>query len=77
MQHSTIFQFQLLHRILRSGSTAVLKAAGWQIEAGMPAGLEKCVLIAAPHTSNWDFVFLLKIFALVPTKAYFFYYICL
>lgn len=25
----------------------------------MPAGLEKCVLIAAPHTSNWDFVFLL------------------
>jgi len=59
MQHPTIFQFQLLHRILRSGSTAVLKAAGWRIEAGMPPGLEKCVLIAAPHTSNWDFVFLL------------------
>jgi 1-acyl-sn-glycerol-3-phosphate acyltransferase len=25
----------------------------------LPPGLSKCVLIAAPHTSNWDFVYLL------------------
>ncbi len=31
---------------------------GWKIEgAGIPAHLNKCVIIAMPHTSNWDFVY--------------------
>ena len=59
MQHTTIFRSQLLTRLLRSICTAILRADGWQIEAGLPPGLSKCVLIAAPHTSNWDFVYLL------------------
>lgn len=59
MQHTTIFRSQLLTLVLRVGCTAILKAAGWRIEAGLPPGLSKCVLIAAPHTSNWDFVYLL------------------
>jgi 1-acyl-sn-glycerol-3-phosphate acyltransferase len=29
----------------------------WKIEGGIPDGIKKCVLIAAPHTSNWDFVY--------------------
>ena len=29
--------------------------AGWRIEPPMPAE-SKCVMIVAPHTSNWDFV---------------------
>lgn len=29
----------------------------WKIEGGLPEGVNKCVLIAAPHTSNWDFVY--------------------
>ena len=29
---------------------------GWQIEGVLP-DLRKCVAIAAPHTSNWDFFF--------------------
>jgi len=28
--------------------------AGWSIKGGIPEGLKKCVLIVAPHTSNWD-----------------------
>jgi 1-acyl-sn-glycerol-3-phosphate acyltransferase len=33
------------------------KKKGWKIEGGIPSDVKKCVLIAAPHTSNWDFVF--------------------
>jgi 1-acyl-sn-glycerol-3-phosphate acyltransferase len=29
---------------------------GWKINSTMPAEVhEKCVMICAPHTSNWDF----------------------
>ena len=30
---------------------------GWKIQGGISAGIKKCVLIAAPHTSNWDFLY--------------------
>jgi 1-acyl-sn-glycerol-3-phosphate acyltransferase len=30
---------------------------GWKIEGGIPSDVKKCVLIAAPHTSNWDFIY--------------------
>ncbi len=33
------------------------KFSGWKIKGEIPAELKKCVIIAAPHTSNWDFVF--------------------
>jgi len=36
----------------------VLKLIGWRAEGEAPAH-KKCVLVAAPHTSNWDFVLLL------------------
>lgn len=32
-----------------------LRLAGWRVEGAVPEGLNKCVLIGAPHTSNWDF----------------------
>lgn len=34
-------------------SAAYLKLTGWRVEGDWPA-LEKAVLVAAPHTSNWD-----------------------
>ncbi len=31
---------------------------GWKIEGtGIPPHIKKCVVIAMPHTSNWDFVY--------------------
>ena len=31
---------------------------GWKIEGkGIPPHINKCVIIALPHTSNWDFVY--------------------
>ncbi|MGE0182402.1 MAG: 1-acyl-sn-glycerol-3-phosphate acyltransferase [Parvularculaceae bacterium] len=33
---------------------AYLKLAGWKVEGDWPRDIPKMVLIAAPHTSNWD-----------------------
>ena len=33
------------------------KLRGWKITGGIPKDVKKCVLVAAPHTSNWDFVY--------------------
>jgi 1-acyl-sn-glycerol-3-phosphate acyltransferase len=30
---------------------------GWNITQTIPAHIQKCVVVAAPHTSNWDFVY--------------------
>jgi len=39
--------------IVRWLSFAYLKLAGWKMRGDWP-GLDKAVLVAAPHTSNWD-----------------------
>lgn len=33
------------------------KLAGWKTEGDLPQNVPKCVLVAAPHTSNWDLVY--------------------
>lgn len=35
----------------------LFKLRGWKITGGIPKDVKKCVLVAAPHTSNWDFVY--------------------
>src|SRR3989304_3143146 len=37
---------------------AILRALGWRVQVTLP-GTNKYVLIGAPHTSNWDFVYML------------------
>jgi 1-acyl-sn-glycerol-3-phosphate acyltransferase len=34
---------------------------GWRIEGSLPPGAAKSVLIAAPHTSNWDLPYTLMV----------------
>lgn len=34
----------------------VLKLMGWDIEENSPVGVDQCVIVVGPHTSNWDFV---------------------
>lgn len=58
-------------RVPRSGNrlrqklgAAILRSHGWRLDVQLPDE-PKLVVLAAPHTSNWDFVFLLAgIFAL-------------
>jgi 1-acyl-sn-glycerol-3-phosphate acyltransferase len=52
--HRTIFDTPVVNTVLRTLSQVFLKCAGWKIEGALPANISKCVLIAAPHTSNWD-----------------------
>jgi 1-acyl-sn-glycerol-3-phosphate acyltransferase len=35
----------------------IFKLFGWKITHYLPDEIKKCVIIVAPHTSNWDFVF--------------------
>ncbi len=44
--------------LTRSVAASLLRVAGWQL-AGKPPDVPRCVVIFAPHTSNWDFVLLL------------------
>ena len=30
--------------------------AGWRIQDDRPAGLDRYIVVVAPHTSNWDFI---------------------
>lgn len=40
----------------------LFQMAGWKMDVNLPVGYEKCVVIAAPHTSNWDFLYSLAVF---------------
>lgn len=42
--------------MLKAISKFIFKLAGWQIQGEVPANLQKAVMIAAPHTSYWDFL---------------------
>jgi len=42
----------------RSIARTLLKMSGWRVEGSRP-DIDRYVLIAAPHTSNWDFIWLL------------------
>ena len=34
-----------------------LKIMGWKVATGFPSHIKKGVIVAAPHTSNWDLIF--------------------
>lgn len=51
-------RLSLLARLIRGAIFWYYKRQGWTEFNANPA-LRKCVVIAAPHTSNWDFVFFL------------------
>ncbi|MEY3123739.1 MAG: hypothetical protein RLZZ573_259 [Pseudomonadota bacterium] len=59
--HRTIFDTPVVNTLLRSLSVAFLKLAGWKVEGQLPEGCNKSVLIAAPHTSNWDLPYTLMV----------------
>lgn len=32
----------------------MMRLLGWKVDPQLPEGAHRCVLVAAPHTSNWD-----------------------
>jgi 1-acyl-sn-glycerol-3-phosphate acyltransferase len=59
--HRTIFTTPVVNTVLRGFSIAFLKLTGWKVEGALPPEAYKCVLIAAPHTSNWDLPYTLMV----------------
>jgi len=58
--HRTIFNTPLINTLMHWLSRLILRLLGWRIEGKAPTA-PKYVLIAAPHTSNWDFPFTLMV----------------
>lgn len=56
---------------MKSIAQWILKLHGWKVDMNIPNETERCVMIAAPHTSNWDFYFMrLAFFVLqIPLKV--------
>ncbi|MDR3370037.1 lysophospholipid acyltransferase family protein [Rhodoferax sp.] len=57
----TIFTTPVINGLFRILSVIYLKLAGWRIQGKLPADAGKSVLIAAPHTSNWDLPYTLMV----------------
>ncbi len=68
--HRTMFDTPILKTVLRWGSIITLKVLGWKTEGEIPRDLKKCVMIAAPHTSNWDLPFTLMTAFALNAKVY-------
>ena len=68
--HCTIFSTPVVNTALRGLSLAYLRLRSWTVEGSLPANAEKCVLIAAPHTSNWDLPYTLMVAFVLRLNVY-------
>ncbi|MES2317654.1 MAG: 1-acyl-sn-glycerol-3-phosphate acyltransferase [Pseudomonadota bacterium] len=71
--HHTIFETPVVNTLMRGLSSFGLRALGWRTEGLTPeqiAAYPKFVLIAAPHTSNWDFPITLMVCFVLRLKVY-------
>lgn len=59
--HHTIFDTPIVNTLLRGVSIAFLRLTGWKVVGKLPPDAVKSVLIAAPHTSNWDLPYTLMV----------------
>ncbi len=67
--HYTIFDTPVINTLMRWFSVLMLRVLGWRVEGQAPAE-PKYVLIAAPHTSNWDFPFTLMVCFALRLRVY-------
>lgn len=68
MRH-TFFDVPVLRSLLRACAVLCLKLTGWKKEGQAP-NYDKYVVIAAPHTSNWDFPISLALLLSFKIKPY-------
>jgi 1-acyl-sn-glycerol-3-phosphate acyltransferase len=68
--HLTIFDTPGVRQLMRAASRLFLKLNGWTVEGTLPAEARKAVLIAAPHTSNWDLPYSLMVAFCLDLRPY-------
>lgn len=56
----TIYTTPIFREVLCIVARICLRLAGWKVTGSTPQ-YKKYILIAAPHTSNWDFIFMLLV----------------
>ena len=66
----TLFTTPVVNTVLRVFSQQFLRRTGWRVEGALPADAPKTVLIAAPHTSNWDLPYTLMVAFVLGLNAY-------
>lgn len=49
----------------------ILDVTGWKVVNKLPEHLKKCIVIAAPHTSNWDFFYAMAFLSILKIKSRF------
>ena len=59
--HRTMFDTPVVSSFLRGIARLTLRLKGWNYVGELPAGTPRCVMIAAPHTSNWDLPYTLMV----------------
>ncbi len=41
---------------------------GWKVDKNLPPEIKKCIVVAAPHTSNWDYWYLIAAFSILKLR---------
>jgi 1-acyl-sn-glycerol-3-phosphate acyltransferase len=68
--HTTIFTTPVVNSALRGLSALFLRLNGWTVVGQRPSDADKAVLIAAPHTSNWDLPYTLMVAFCLDLRPY-------
>jgi 1-acyl-sn-glycerol-3-phosphate acyltransferase len=68
--HHTIFDTPIVNTLLRWLSIVFLHLTGWKVVGKLPENAAKSVLIAAPHTSNWDLPYTLMVCFVLRLNVY-------
>ena len=68
--HRTLFDTPVVNTLLRAFSIHFLRLTGWQVQGTLPPEATKSVLIAAPHTSNWDLPYTLMLAFVLRLNVY-------
>jgi 1-acyl-sn-glycerol-3-phosphate acyltransferase len=48
-------------RLLAAIGWILLRLLGWRVSGSLPPGVDRAVVIAAPHTTNWDLPYMLAV----------------
>lgn len=70
IQKHTVFDTPVLNIVFWLLASLILWGCGWKIRGKVPAEEKKLVMIAAPHTSNWDFFWTLMLALKLRLKVY-------
>ncbi len=46
----------------------MLWLGGWKVDKTLPPEIQKCIVVAAPHTTNWDYWYLIAAFGVLKQR---------